>query len=171
MRKIHSLPLFFVSVFTSLLQLHLGTLQSLMRCSLETIQDFLVQVGHKHFFVIYICIFSSSDLPKLSTEPTKVWRIFRKCSMYWKNQILKKKLNKKSWTVSNLGLVKPVCIRRFTSDLKQQPFNNCFIDFKSGIGFFWQIFFINRMSSFTHVFSQGLLLISSFFQTIWMVLV
>ena len=54
MRKIHSLPLFFVSVFTSLLQLHLGTLQSLMRCSLETVQDFLVQVGHKHFFVIYI---------------------------------------------------------------------------------------------------------------------
>ena len=52
MRKIHSLPLFFVSVFTSLLQLHLGTLQSLMRCSLETVQDFLVQVGHKHFFDI-----------------------------------------------------------------------------------------------------------------------
>ena len=38
---------------------------------------------------------SSSDLPKLWTEPTKIGHIFRKQSMYFKIIVFKKKY--KSW--------------------------------------------------------------------------
>ena len=73
---------------------------------LDTVQDFLIKLGIKPRsnlleIGIFHYIMSSSDLPKLWTEPTKNGHIFRKQST---NKIKFKKIIFKSWSPSLIFL-------------------------------------------------------------------